>query len=137
MDQLQRLLQESIACYRKLMEIYDRLRDKLSSGGPTEKLEALIDQSRELYKVVQFVDIQFKQLAAENQVPLDETPLYLEWKTLMGQVREENKLIRRQLLATMALLKEDIDRIGQSRKVISGYRSGKEHRGQRIDVFSG
>lgn len=135
-NQVHRLLQESIACYRKLMEVYDRLREKLSSGGASETLQALIDQSRELYTVVQFVDSQFQQLANEKQVPLEEVPLFFEWKTLLENVREENKLISRQLKAGMAVLKSDMDQLGRSKAAIGKYHNRKGCRGERINVFS-
>ncbi len=135
-NQIHRLLQESIACYRKLMELYDRLRVKLGSGEPSETLFALVDQSRELYKVVQYVDSEFQRLAHEQKVILANVPLFFEWKALLEQVREENKLIRQKLSAAMAVLKDDINRTGQMKKAVAGYQSGKDYRGGKVSVFS-
>jgi hypothetical protein len=136
MDQIHRLLQESIFCYRKLMEVYERLRNKISTGGSSEKLNALLDQSRELNTMVQFVDRQFQKLASDNQVALEEIPLFLEWKALLNQVRKENKLMRHQLQANMAILNDDIRNLGRTKKGISGYRSEKKDTGKQINIVS-
>jgi hypothetical protein len=136
MDQIHRLLQESIFCYRKLMEVYERLRNKISTGGSSEKLDALLDQSRELNTMVQFVDRQFQKLASDNQVTLEDIPLFLEWKALLNQVREENKLMRNQLQANMAILNDDLCNISRSKKGISGYRSEKKDTGKQINIVS-
>jgi hypothetical protein len=136
MDQVHRLLQESIFCYRKLMEVYGRLREKISTGGSLEKLNALLDQSRELNTMVQYVDRQFQKLASDNQVALEEIPLFSEWKALLNKVREENKLMRNQLQANMAILNDDIRNLGRTKKAISGYRSDKNDTGKQINIFS-
>jgi|GEM_PF-3470785 len=134
--QINRLLQESIACYRKLMQVYDRLGKKLSSGGAAETLQALIDQSRELYTVVQHVNNQFHRLADENQISLEDVPLFFEWRTLLTQVREENKRIRQQLQTSMVVLKDDMGSLGQSKRALGGYRSRKDCRGEKINLYS-
>lgn len=111
MDQVQRLLQESIFCYRKLMEVYESLRKKISTGESSEKLNALLDQSRELKKMVQYVDGQFQQLASDNQLAIEDLPLFSEWKALLNQVHAENKLMRSHLNANMAILSDDIRKL--------------------------
>jgi hypothetical protein len=136
MDQIHRLLQESIFCYRKLMEVYEGLRKKISTGGSSEKLNALLDQSRELNKMVQYVDGQFQKLASDNQVTLEDLPLFPEWKALLNQVHAENKLMRRHLQANMAILNDDIRKLGRTKKALSGYRGEKDRRGKQINIFS-
>lgn len=136
MDQIHRLLQESIFCYRKLMEVYERLREKISTGGSSEKLNALLDQSRELNKMVQYVDGQFQKLAFENQVTLEDLPLFLEWKALLNQVHEENRLMRRHLNANMAILSDDIRKLGKAKKARSGYHGEKDERGKHNNILS-
>jgi hypothetical protein len=91
MDQIHRLLQESIFCYRKLMEVYERLRKKISTGGSSEKLNALLDQSRELNTMVQYVDGQFQKLASDNQVTLEDLPLFsrMESSSESGSCRKQ------------------------------------------------
>lgn len=136
MDQIHRLLQESIFCYRKLMEVYDVLKEKISTGGSSEKLNALLDQSRELKKMVQYVDGQFQKLAFDNQVPLQDLPLFSEWKALLNQVHAENRLMRRHLQANMAILNDDIRKLGRTKKALSGYCGEKDRRGKQINIFS-
>jgi hypothetical protein len=136
MDQIHRLLQESIFCYRKLMEVYERLREKISTGGSSEKLKALLNQSRELNTMVQYVDRQFQKLASENQVALEDLPLFSEWKALLNQVHAENKLMRRHLNSNMAILNDDIRKLGRTKKALSGYRSEKDGRGKQINILS-
>jgi len=136
MDQIHRLLQESIFCYRKLMEVYERLREKISTGGSSEKMKALLNQSRELNTMVQYVDRQFQKLASENQVALEDLPLFSEWKALLNQVHAENKLMRRHLNANMAILNDDIRKLGRTQKALSGYRSEKDGRGKQINILS-
>ncbi len=116
MDMIHRLLQESIFCYRRLMKVYERLNKKISEGESSEKLKAFLDQSRELNKMVQYVDGQFQKLAFENQVTLEDLPLFLEWKALLNQVHEENRLMRRHLNANMAILSDDIRKLGKSKE---------------------
>jgi translation initiation factor 2 alpha subunit (eIF-2alpha) len=136
MDQVHRLLQESIFCYRKLMKLYERLREKISTGGSLERLNALLDQSRELNTLVQDVDKQFQKLASDNQVALEDMPLFSEWKTLLNQVKEENKLMRQHLQANMAITSNDIHNLARTKKAISGYRGEKDGRGKQINIFS-
>jgi hypothetical protein len=136
MDKIHRLLQESIFCYRRLMKVYERLNKKISAGGSSEKLNALLDQSRELNKMVQCVDGQFQKLASDNQVPLEDLPLFSEWKALLGKVHEENRLMRRHLQANMAILNDDIHKLGPTKKTLSGYRGEKDRRGKQMNIFS-
>jgi hypothetical protein len=136
MDQVYRLLQESIFCYRKLMEVYERLREKITTGGSSEKLVALLDQSRELTKMVQYVDGQFQKLASENQMTIEEMPLFLEWKALLKQVKKENKLMRKYVQANIAILNDNIHNLARTKKAIAGYRNEKDDRGQQINVHS-
>jgi hypothetical protein len=136
MDQVYRLLQESIFCYRKLMEVYERLREKMTTGGSSEKLVALLDQSRELTKMVQYIDGQFQKLASENQVAIEDMPLFLEWKALLKQVKKENKLMRKYLQANMAILNDNIHNLARTKKAIAGYRNEKDDRGQQINIHS-
>jgi hypothetical protein len=134
MDQVYRLLQESIFCYRKLMEVYGRLREKITTGGSSEKLMALLDQSRELTTMVQYVDRQFQKMASENQVAIEDLPLFSEWKDLLNQVKEENKLMRQYLQANMALLYDNINNLVRIKKAIGGYRNEEDSRGQQINI---
>ncbi len=136
MDQIHRLLQESIFCYRKLMEVYERLRKKISTGGSSEKLNALLDHSRELNKMVQYIDGQFQKLAFENQVTLEDLPLFAEWKALLVQVNEENRLMRNYLQSHRAILIDDIRKTAMTKKAISGYSGKKDGRGKQINIMS-
>jgi hypothetical protein len=136
MDQIHRLLQESIFCYRKLLEVYEHLREKMTTGGSSIKLNALLDQSRELNKVIQCVDGQCRKMAADNQVVLEDLPQFSEWKSLMVQVREKNRHMRRHLKLNMAILSDDIHRLGRTKKAISGYRSVNDNKGRQINIFS-
>ena len=136
MDQIHRLLQESIFCYRRLMKVYERLNKKISAGGSSEKLNALLDQSRELNKMIQCVDGQFQKLAFDNQVAIEDLPLFSEWKALLNQVHEENKLMRSHLNANMAILNDDIHKLSRTKKALSGYRGEKDRRGKQINILS-
>ena len=136
MDQVYRLLQESMACYRKMMDLYGNIRVKISSGEPSESLHVLLNQCRELNKIAQYVDGQFQKLVVENQVSREDIPLFWEWKTLLEQVHRENKFIRRYLKSNMAVLNDDLERLGHAKKAMAGYRSGKVEKRRQVNVCS-
>ncbi len=133
MDQVHRLLEESIFCYRRLMKVYEHLREKISSGGSSEKLSALLDQSRELSKMVQYVDQQFHKLAYDHQVAIEDLPLFPEWKALLRQVNEENRLMRRQLRSNHAMVKDDIRKIRRTQVAIHGLTGPKSKKNKQMN----
>ena len=136
MDKVYRLIQESMACYRKMIELYGSLRVKISSGQPSDKLNILLNQCREINKMAQYVDRKFQKLVVENQVSVEDIPLFWEWKDLLDQVQRENKFMRRYLRSNMAVLIDDIHRLGHAKKAMSGYRAGKDERRGHVNVCS-
>jgi len=136
MDQIEQACRESIDCYRDLLEVYARIREKVASGAGVAAQDAVIEQMAELMRRVQAADIRIQEQSPGGFGGRSEMPLFTEWRELLGRAREENRRMQRHLHAAMAVIQEDRRRLKQGKQALSGYRSGQDRRGRKIDHFS-
>lgn len=136
MDQASHHLDRSLACYRAMLTLYRSIRENIAAGAPASALQRLFQEMQALDRRARTHDAHFQAGAAEAGTALEDAPAFFEWKTLLAEVQDENREMRRQLLAALAVAKDDLARLGTGRQVLSGYHSDRDTTGQRIRIRS-
>jgi hypothetical protein len=129
-------LSQSIACYRSLTAVFEKARKALAAGAPAAKLRSLAEEIKTLDQQARSDNTRFQELASETGVRLEDHPLFPEWRSLVAQVREENRQTARRLHAAMVVAKDELSRLGSGRQMLSGYKSGRPSTGRQIDIRS-
>jgi flagellar biosynthesis/type III secretory pathway chaperone len=135
MDALTKSLQEAIDCYQKLLDEYTQARQFLSSGS-VDEVRQITKQLATLHARVQGLDSRCLEMSQEKGIVLGDLPLFPEWSRKIEEVNKENKALIRRLQGGMAVIQDELARLRQGKKLISGYHSGKDSTGRQINIYS-
>lgn len=137
METIDAWLDRSIACYREILNIYQSIQNAVAAGEPAATLYALFEQMRETARQARDSDSRIWSGAGQaGGCRPEDRPRFSEWQSLLAQVWEANQVIQRRLQAAQAVVRDDYFRISDGKQGISGYRSGRDPAGRRINIVS-
>ncbi len=133
---IENLLQQSMGCYREMLELYERIRKRVAAGAPANTLSRLLTDLQNQDQIARQYDEQLRAEAETRGLKLDRLPAFWEWKTLLVQIRDENGALQRHLRGALAVAKDELERLNANKQMLSGYRSKPDTSGQRLHNLS-
>lgn len=137
MNPAKKHLTRSIACYSEMLEQYDRIRDAIAGGAPAAVLYQRLEQLKDLGQQARQSDAEVEKHSGGFASLPDDSHDLLQWRDLLSRVFEENRRMKHYVSSAMAAAKDEIDRIGEGKKALGGYRGAGASTGRRINVRSG
>jgi len=129
---LQHELDQASAWCRNLLEIYAQIRKAMAEGAPGAHLRDCMAQMGSINVLAAESGEKILAEADRAGISLKDHPGYGAWRDLANQVLEENRRIRHYVESSMAVAKDELERMRAGKQALFGYHSGTGATGGRI-----
>lgn len=127
---------DQAACFcRNLLGLYDEVKKSVAAGAPAAILYQHMEEMRQVDRHASDCGDRIRKLASQTGTVLKDHPGFLEFQDIVAQTLEENRRVMRHVLASMAIAKDDIERMRSGKQALCGYhsRGGAKLTGARIN----
>lgn len=123
-------LDSAAACCRELDRIYGAVEKAISAGAPASALYQYLEEMRGAQQEMVKCGDKIEALAAQSAADFTRHPGFAAWQQSMARSLAQNQRIARHVKASMAVAKDELDRMRAGKQALGGYHSKGSARGQ-------